>query len=156
MEIEEGVIRRDRSASLGDKGLSSSANILFILINVVRRVVFSLFLLCFQPRVRLFLPRETCEMFRHFSTLLCTLKTTEPRPQVFSVNCSTNWQFSCTIDVIFHTSQNSSKFGRQQLVVMNYEWDFSQSEAKKYYECNDCNNTLPTINMLSGFHDGSD
>ena len=47
MEIEEGVIRRDRSASLGDKGLSSSANILFILINVVRRVVFSLFLLCF-------------------------------------------------------------------------------------------------------------
>ena len=67
-----------------------------------------------------------------------------------------NWQFSRTIDVIFHTSQNFSKFGRQQLVVMNYVWDFSQSEAKKYYECNDCNNTLPTINMLSGFHDGSD
>ena len=109
----------------------------------------------FSQEFAFFLPRETSEMFRHFSTLLCT-KTTQPRPQVFSVNCSTNWQFPCTIDVIFHTSQNSSKFGRQQLVVMNYAWDFSQSEAKKYYECNDCNNTLPTINMLSGFHDGSD
>ena len=94
-------------------------------------------------------------MFRHFATLLSTI-TTQPRPQVFSVKCSAIWQFSCTIDVIFHTSQNSSKFGRQLLVVMNYAWDFSQSEAKKCYECNDCNNTLPTINMLSGFHDGSD
>ena len=109
----------------------------------------------FSQEFPFFFPRETSEMFPHFATLLSTI-TTQPRPQVFSVKCSTIWQFSCTIDVIFHTSQNSSKFGRQQLVVMNYAWDFSQSEAKKYYECNDCNNTLPTINMLSGFHDGSD
>ena len=54
--------------------------------------------------------RETSEMLRHF---VLTVKTTQPRPQVFSVNCSIFWQLGCTVDVIFHTSQNSSKFGRQ-------------------------------------------
>ena len=34
--------------------------------DVVRLVVFLLFLLCLQAIVRLFLPRETIEMFRHF------------------------------------------------------------------------------------------
>ena len=63
-------------ASLGDKGLFSSANILQIA-DVVRRVIFLLFLLCFWPIVRLFLPRETNEMFRHF---VLTTKTTQPRP----------------------------------------------------------------------------
>ena len=53
------------SASLGDKELFSSENILQIA-DVVRRVVFLLFLLCFQPIADLFLPRETSEMFRHF------------------------------------------------------------------------------------------
>ena len=63
-----------------------------------------------DPIVRLFLPRETSQMFHHFEV---TTKTTEPRPQVFSVNGSIIWQFYCTIDVIFHISQNSSKFGGQ-------------------------------------------
>ena len=78
-----------------------------------------------------YLPRETSEMFRHFEV---TTETTQPRPQVSSVNGSIIWQFCCTTDVIFNISQNSSKFGRQQLVVMNYAWDFSQSEAEKYSE----------------------
>ena len=39
-------------------------------------------------------------MFRHF---VFTTKTTQPRPQVFSVNRSIIWQFCCTIGVI--TSQ---------------------------------------------------
>ena len=59
--------------SLGDKGLISSANILQIA-DVIHQVVFSLFLLCFQAIVRLFLPRETSEMFRHF--VLTVNKTT--------------------------------------------------------------------------------
>ena len=85
------------SARLGDKGLFSSANILQIA-HIVRRVVF------------LFLPRETSEKFRHF---VLTTKTTQPRPQVVLVNCPVFWQVCCRIDVIFHISQTSSKFGRQ-------------------------------------------
>ena len=54
--------------------------------------------------------RETSEMLRHF---VLTVKTTQPSPQVFSVNCSIFWQLYFTVDVIFHISQNSSKFGRQ-------------------------------------------
>ena len=78
-----------------------------------------------------YLPRETSEMFRHFEV---TTETTQPRPQISSVNGSIIWQFCCTTDVIFNISQNSCKFGRQQLVVMNYALDFSQSEAEKYSE----------------------
>ena len=115
--------------SLGDKGLFNSANILQKA-NVVRRVVFLLFLLCFWPIVPLFLPRETNETFRHF---IRTTKTTQPRAQVFSVNCPVFWQLCCRIDVIFHKWQTSSKFGQQLLVMMNYPWDFSQSEKEKYF-----------------------
>ena len=97
------------SASLGDEGLFSTANILQIA-DVVPLVVFVLFLLCFYPIVRLFLPREVSEMFRHF---VLKTKTTQPHPQGFSVNCSIIWEFCCTIYVIFHIPQNSSKFGRQ-------------------------------------------
>ena len=121
------------SASLGDKGSFSTANLLQI--DVVRRVVSLLFLLFFQPIlqliVRLFLPCETTEMFRHF---VLTTKRIQPRPQVFSVICSIIWHFCCTVDVIFQVSQNSSKFGRQKLVMINYAWDFSQSQTDKYLE----------------------
>ena len=55
------------SASLGDKGLFSSANILQIA-DVVRWVVFLLFLLCFKPKVHLFLPLEV-----KYSTILYSL-----------------------------------------------------------------------------------
>ena len=44
-----------------------------------------------------YLPRETSEMFRHFEV---TTETTQPRPQVSSVNGSIIWQFCCTTDVI--------------------------------------------------------
>ena len=96
-------------ASLVDKGLFKCANILQIA-DVVGRGVFLLFLLCFKPIVCRFLPRETSEMFRHF---VVTTKTTLPRRQFFSVNCSIIWQFCSTVDVIFDKVQSSSKFGRQ-------------------------------------------
>ena len=67
------------SASLGDKGLFSTAVILQIA-NVICWVVFLLFLLRFQLIVCLLLPYEMKEMFRHF---VVTIKTTQPRPQVF-------------------------------------------------------------------------
>ena len=70
------------SASFGVKGLFTPANILQIA-DVVCRVVFLL--------------RETSEMVRHF---VFTAKTTQPRPQVFSANCSIIWQFCGTIDII--------------------------------------------------------
>ena len=106
------------------KGLFRSANILQIA-DVVFRVVFLLYLLCFQTTVR----RETSKMFLLFFYSLrqsLTTKVFQTRPQFFSVNGSIICQFCCTIDVISSISQNSSKFGRQQLVMMNYAWDFSQ------------------------------
>ena len=67
-------------------GLSCSANILQIA-DVALRVVFLLFLLCFEPLFRLIpavvLNLETSEMC---AILVFTTKTTQPRPQVFSVN----------------------------------------------------------------------
>ena len=66
-------------------GLSSPANILQIT-DVALRVVFLLFLLCFQPLFRLVpavvLTLETSEVS---AILVFTTKTTQPRPQVFSV-----------------------------------------------------------------------
>ena len=66
-------------------GLSSSANILQIA-DIALRVVFLLFLLCFQPLFRLVpavvLTLETSEVS---AILVFTTKTTRSRPQVFSV-----------------------------------------------------------------------
>ena len=60
------------SASLGDKGLFSSVNIA----DVVRRVVFLQFLLCFWRTVHLFLHRETSEInVMLFSThIICQIE----------------------------------------------------------------------------------
>ena len=65
--------------------LSSSANILQIA-DVALRVVFLLFLLCFQPLFRL-VPAvvPTLETSQVSAILVFTTKTTQSRPQVFSV-----------------------------------------------------------------------
>ena len=63
-------------------GLSSSANILQIA-DIALRVVFLLFLPCFLLFFRLVLTLETSEMTAIF---VSKTKTTQPRPQVFSVN----------------------------------------------------------------------
>ena len=99
---------------LGDKELFSSGNILQIE-DVVRRVAFLLFLLCFQPIARIFLPRETSEMFRHF---VFTTTTTQPRPQVSVADRSIIWQFCCTIDVI---SSHIAKFFQIWSTVASYD-----------------------------------
>ena len=63
------------SASWGDKRLFRCANIIQIT-DVIRRVVFLLFLLCFQQIVRLFLTLERSEVFGPFEV---TTKLTQPR-----------------------------------------------------------------------------
>ena len=59
----------------------------------------------------------------------------QPCPQVFSVNDSITCNFAALLMFLISSmSQNSSKFGQQQLVMMNYECAFSQSEKEKYFE----------------------
>ena len=45
------------------------------------------------------LPHEVSEMSCHF---VLTTKTTQPRPQLFLVNCPVFCQLCCRIDIIFH------------------------------------------------------
>ena len=76
---------------------------------------------------RLFLSRDTSEMCHNF-VLMITTKTTQPRRQVFSVNCSIIGQFCCPIDDIILISQIPPT------LVMNYALDFNQLETEKYFE----------------------
>ena len=77
------------------------------------------------------LRRETSEMIRHF---VFTIKTTQARSQVFSVNRSLIWQFCCTTDAI---SSHFEKFfqiwsraaGCDELCTA-----VSQSETEKYFQ----------------------
>ena len=50
--------------------------------------------------VHLFLILETSQMFGHF---VLTTKTTQPPPQVFSVNGSIVWQFAALLTFFFST-----------------------------------------------------
>ena len=74
------------------------------------------------------------EKVRRETTALLTSKTTQTRPQVFSVNSSINCNFACTFDVIRSIWESSSKLDREQLVMINYASDFSQSETEKYFK----------------------
>ena len=71
------------SASLEDKWMFSSANILQVA-NVVRRVVFLLFLLFLA--VCLIVPRETSEISRHFVLFWQTNSTSKRLPNLVNVN----------------------------------------------------------------------
>ena len=81
---------------------------------------------CLQHFVYFF-SRDTSEMCHHF-VLMITTKTTQPRHQVFSVNCSIIGQFCCPIDDIILISQTPPT------LVMNYALDFNQLETEKYFE----------------------
>ena len=67
------------------------------------------------------------KMFRYF---FLTTKATQLRPQVFSVNGSIICNFGCTFDVIRPIWPNSSKFGEQQLVMMNYACDLTNQKRR--------------------------
>ena len=90
---------------------------------------------CYVFRQQFAVKRVKCSSFLfHSLRQSLTTKIIQTRPQVLSVNGSIICQLCCTIDVISSIWQNSFKFGRQQLVMMNYGWDFSQSETAKYFE----------------------
>ena len=55
---------------------------------------------------------------------------TQPCPQVFSVNSS----IICSGLHLFNMAKILSKFGDQQLVMVNYACGFNQSETGKYFE----------------------
>ena len=97
-------------------GLFSSANILQIA-DVALRVVFLLFLPCFQLLFCLVLTYETSEMSAIF---VSTTKTIQPRPQFLSVNGALTCKNTALLTSSVHKTQNSSKFGHQQLIMVNY------------------------------------
>ena len=61
-------------------------------------------------------------------------KKTLPRPQVFSVKGELTCKKAAFLTSSVHYTQNSSKFGYQQLVMVNYACAFSQSESGKHFE----------------------
>ena len=111
-------------------GLFSSANVLQIG-DVALRVVFLLFMPCFQLLFRLVLALATSEMSAIF---VFKTKTTQPRPQVFSVNVALTYKEAALLTSSVDISQNYSKFGHQQPVMVNYACAFSQSASGKYFE----------------------
>ena len=103
-------------------GLFSSANILQIT-DVALRVVFLLFSPRFQLLFRLVFTLETSEMSAIF---VSTTKTTQPRPQVFPVKSALTCKNAAFLTSFPRQTQNSSKCGHQQLVMVNYACAFNQ------------------------------
>ena len=104
---------------------------------------------CFIIHSKYFLLLEGVSPLR--SLFFRSPNITQPCPQVFSVNGSTicgGLQFLRHFDVIgsiifgqlhfwvhwFNKAKILSKFGEQQLVMVNYACDFNQSEKGKYFE----------------------
>ena len=84
-----------------------------------------------EPLLCLVLTLETSEMSTIF---VFTTKTTQACPQVFSVNGALTCKEAALLMSQVDQSQNSSKFGHQQLVKVSYVCAFSQSESGKYFE----------------------
>ena len=56
------------------------------------------------------------------------------RPQGFSINGAVTCTNAAFVTSLTRKTQNSSKFGHQKLVMVNYVCAFSQSESGKYFE----------------------
>ena len=87
--------------------------------------------------------------FRHYALFFRSPNVTQPSPQVFSVKgsiiCSRLlfWRHFAVIGLIIfgglhfwrhQYGEDSSKFGEQQLVMVNYVCGFNQSETGKYFQ----------------------
>ena len=68
------------------------------------------------------------------SLFFCSPKITQSRLQVFSVNGSIICSGLHFWRHRFNMAKILSKFGEQQLVMVNYACDFNQSETGKYFE----------------------
>ena len=67
-----------------------------------------------------------------FSTALP--KTTQTRPQDFSVTLPFSGLYLVVLKSIYRISQTSSKFGQQKLAMDNYPGNLSKTEKEKYFE----------------------
>ena len=88
---------------------------------------------CYVFRRRFFVKRVKCSTDCS-AIFLFTTKTTQPRPPVFSVTGALTCNCAALLTSSVDKSQNSSKFGQQWLVMVNYTCAFSQSERGKYFE----------------------
>ena len=68
------------------------------------------------------------------SYFVLTTKTTEPRPEVFSVNRSITCNQAALLTSSVQYDKILFKFRQQQLVMVNYVCVFNQSETGKYFE----------------------
>ena len=79
----------------------------------------------------------SCHVFSYFFRLFLTLEMSE-MSAIFQVhnqnNSCLNLHERCIFEIISSLNTNSSKFGHQKLVMVNYACDFSQSESGKYFE----------------------
>ena len=98
----------------------------FIPIGLQGLAVLAMFLDNISPWNEYNVPRQ----FRYF---VLTTKTTQPRPLVFSVNGSITCNQAALLTSV-HYDKILSKFGQQQLVMVNYACGFNQSETGKYFE----------------------
>ena len=114
------------TASSGYKGMFSVADILHIA-DVIRQVLFLLFLLCFQAAIQLFLLHEMREMLDAISYQ--STKTKQPYPQDFLFAIPFSGNYPVLFDVMFRISRTSSKF---QWLSRISQKDLSQSEMEKY------------------------
>ena len=73
----------------------------------------------------LLLKRVKCRPF-----LFSQPKQPQPRPQVFSVNGALTCKEAALLTSSVDQSQNSSKFGHQQLVVVNYACAFIANQSR--------------------------
>ena len=142
LQIKEGVIHGGRR--LRWITLSETCRILHIL-RKPNPIIAILFIQNISPFLK---------EFRHFALcFFCSAKITQARPQVFWVNgsiiCSElhfwrhrfwrhrfNKMHRAALFALLAQYNNDffSKFGQQQLVMVNYECGFNQSETGKYFE----------------------
>ena len=119
------------SGSLGDKGLFRSANILQTADVVRPQAVLTMFL----DNISRWNEWNICRLSRHF---VLTTETTQPRPQVFTVNGSITCNQAALLTSFWRHRFNMTKFfpnlinGR--LVMVNYACGFNQSDTGKYFE----------------------
>ena len=137
LQVKEGVIH------LGLRPLWISPSLTCTILHILRRP---------NSIIALLLIQNTFPFLKEFRSLFfCSPTITQSYPQVFSVNGSiicSRLHFGCHLDIIgsiicrglhfwrhwFNMTKILSKFGEQQLVMVNYVCGFDQSETGKYFE----------------------
>ena len=117
------------SGSLGDKGCSGLQ-----IFSKQQMSFFELFSCCsyYVFRQQFDVKRVKCSATTYFA-IIHFENNSNSSPGLLGQRFN-NLHFHRTFDVIGSIWQKFSKFSQQQLVMMNYACDFSQSETEKYFE----------------------